>query len=150
MGDCLATTDMGRKRRRATESPSNTIWPGLRPTSVPSGILTIQLFGHNRHGLKIGELGPHLTQCRLGWGLPPYQVASWSIQPFRHNGHGPKIGGTAVPLWRARSLSNTAWPGLRPTSIPSGILIHRAIWPQQTWAKNWGLCPFFGGSWVPI
>ena len=23
-----------------------------------------------------GELGPHLTQCRLGRGLPPYQVAS--------------------------------------------------------------------------
>jgi len=23
-----------------------------------------------------GELGPHLTQCGLGRGLPPYQVAS--------------------------------------------------------------------------
>jgi len=23
-----------------------------------------------------GELGPHLTQCRLGLGLPTYQVAS--------------------------------------------------------------------------
>jgi len=23
-----------------------------------------------------GELGPHLTQCRLGRDLPPYQVAS--------------------------------------------------------------------------
>ena len=31
------------------------------------------------------ELGPHLTQCRLGRGLPPYQVASWSTQPFGHN-----------------------------------------------------------------
>ena len=31
------------------------------------------------------ELGPHLTQCGLGRGLPPYQVASWSIQPFGHN-----------------------------------------------------------------
>ena len=51
-------------------------------------------FDHNRHGTKsggpavslsVGELGPHLTQCRLGRGLPPYQVASWSIQPFGHN-----------------------------------------------------------------
>ena len=42
-----------------------------------------------------GELGPHLTQCGLGWGLPPYQVASWSIQPFGHNRHGPKIGDCA-------------------------------------------------------
>jgi len=40
--------------------------------------------GHNRHGLKIGncaavgegELGPHLTQCRLDRGLPPYKVAT--------------------------------------------------------------------------
>ena len=36
-----------------------------------------------------GELGLHLTQSRLGGGLPPYQVASYSIQPFGHNGHGP-------------------------------------------------------------
>jgi len=39
------------------------------------------------------------------------------------------------------------------TFIPSGILIHPAVWPQQTWAEKWGLlCPFFlgGGSWVPI
>ena len=25
------------------------------------------------------QLGPHLTQCRLGQGLPPYQGVSWSI-----------------------------------------------------------------------
>jgi len=43
-----------------------------------------------------GELGPHLTQYRLGWGQPTDQVASWSIQPFGHNRHGPKIGD--VPL----------------------------------------------------
>jgi len=30
-------------------------------------------------------LGPHLTQCGLGRGLPLYQVASWSIQTFGHN-----------------------------------------------------------------
>jgi len=33
----------------------------------------------------VGELGLHLTQCRLGRGLPPYQMASWSIQLFGHN-----------------------------------------------------------------
>jgi len=38
---------------------------------------------------------------------------------------------------------NVTW--LRPTSLPSGILIHVAVWPQQTWAKNWGLCPV--GEW---
>jgi len=25
-----------------------------------------------------------------------------------------------------------------------------AIWPQQIWAKNWEMCPFGRGSWVPI
>jgi len=30
--------------------------------------------------------------------------------------------------------------------MPSGILIHAAIWPQQIWAENWGLCPFGGGE----
>ena len=39
---------------------------------------------------------------------------------------------------RADSLSNAMSFGPRPISLPSGILIHPAIWPQQTWAKNWG------------
>jgi len=32
-----------------------------------------------------GEVGPHLTQCGLGRGLPPRQVSSSSVQPFSHN-----------------------------------------------------------------
>jgi len=46
MGDRLATIDMGRKERAV-----------------------LCLLGGD-------ELGPHLTQCGLGLGLPPYQVAS--------------------------------------------------------------------------
>ena len=44
------------------------------------------------------------------------------------------------------------WPGPRPTRKPSFILIHPAVWPQQTWAKNWAVPPFatFWGDWVPI
>jgi len=49
------------------------------------------------------EMGPHLTQSRLGW----------------------------------------------PISVPSGILIHPAIWPQWTWAENWGLCPYWGEAGSP-
>ena len=45
------------------------------------------------------ELGPRLTQCGLGQGLLPYQVASSSIEPFSHNRHGPKIGWGAVPFF---------------------------------------------------
>jgi len=54
MGDRLATIDMGQKVGRL-----------LGP-------------------FPWGEVGFCLTQCRLGRGLPPYQVASWSIQPFSH------------------------------------------------------------------
>ena len=28
--------------------------------------------------------------------------------------------------------------------MPIGILILPAVWPQQTWAENWGPCPFRG------
>jgi len=42
--------------------------------------------------------------------------------------------GAAVPLSMggAGSPSNTISPGPRPTSVPSGILIHPTIWPQYT------------------
>jgi len=46
---------------------------------------------------------------------------------FGHNRHGPKSGGrAAVPLpWEGAGYpSNTMSPGLRLTSVPSGILIH--------------------------
>jgi len=80
-----------------------------------------RLFGHNRHGLKSGGplcpflrggTGPYLTQCLLGQGLPPYQVASWSIQPFGHNWLGRKVGAAICPFpWRSWSLSKTMWLG---------------------------------------
>jgi len=110
-----------------------------------------------------GELGSNVTQCGLGRGLASYQVASWSIQLFGHNRHGPKFGGLCPLECGAGSTSNTiapqiqyvCWhcahykclyyyiiitmlPGPRPTIVPSGILIHPAVWPQQTWTENWG------------
>jgi len=45
---------------------------------------------------------------------------------------GRKVG-AAVPLSVGRwATSNTMLPGPRPTSIPSGILIHPTVWPQYT------------------
>jgi len=49
-------------------------------------------------GQKFRGLGPHLTQSPLRWGLPPYQVASWSMQPFGRNRYGPKIGWGLCPF----------------------------------------------------
>jgi len=73
IGDRLATTDMNRKEGEA---------------AVPlSGRGTTHSLGERE-----GKLRPHLKQCGLGWGLPPYQVVSWSIQLFGHNRHVLKIG----------------------------------------------------------
>ena len=47
-----------------------------------------------------------------------------------HSRHGPKRGG-AVPLSRsAGNPSNTMWPAPTSTSVPSGVFIHPAVWPQ--------------------
>jgi len=104
--------------------------------------------GHNRHGPKTGavvplsrELGPRLIQCGLSRGLLPYQAASSSIQPFGHNRHGPKIGwGVGVPFFLgvAGYTSNNMSRRPMPISVRSDILIHAAVWPQWTWAENWG------------
>ena len=87
--------------------------------------------------LREGERGPHLTQSRLGRGLPPYQVTSWSLQPFGRNRYGPKIGGLC-PSRRggAGSPPNTMWPGTRPTCLPSFVLIRPIVWPQCTNVKT--------------
>jgi len=159
MGNRLAAIDKGRKVAAVVplsvggaEFPSITMWPGPRATSVPSGILIHPAVWHNRHGPKSWGccatyfwgrwVTPHLTHCRLGRGLPPYQVASWSIQPFGHNRHGPKIEGDClckIALIRAPFLGggagspfNTMWPGPRPTSLPGGIFIYPTLCPQYT------------------
>ena len=43
---------------------------------------------------------------------------------------------------------NSLWPGTRPTSILSGILIYPDVWRQRTWASFYGggaVPPFWGG-----
>jgi len=120
-------------------SPSNTMWPGLRPTSAPSGILIhpLQSFGPNRHEPKIRGLcpigegagspsntmwpGPRSTFIPSGILIHP---AVWPQQTWAKNRRG-----YCAPFFegRARSPSNTMWPGPWPISIPIGILIHPAI-----------------------
>ena len=91
-------------------------------------------------------LGPHATQYGLGlslsctkWHLDPSEV--WPQQTLA------EICGGLCPLGDgAGSASNTTLPRPRPTIVPSGILIHPIVWPQQTWAEHWGLCLLFGGG----
>ena len=72
-----------------------------------------------------------------------YNVFSGTLNPTHFTSPGgrppPWGGGNGVP-------SNTKSPGPRPSSIPCNMLIHAAIWPQQIWAENWGLCPFGRGG----
>jgi len=103
-------------------------------------------------------LGSHLTQSPLGWGLPPYQVTKCQWHPdacsrLTTTEVGWKLGRGLCPLFGRveRGPHLTKSLGLRPSSIPSGILIHAAIWPQQIWAENWvGAQPLWGRqSWIP-
>ena len=48
----------------------------------------------------------------------------------------------------AESPFNTMSPGPCPTSVPNGIFIHPAVWPQQTWAKTRG-CATLGEAGSP-
>jgi len=60
---------------------------------------------------------------------------------------GQKLGGVGVPFFWGSSW-NTKSPEPRPTSIPSGILVHPAVCPQRTMAENWRAQLKGRGSWV--
>jgi len=93
--------------------------------------LTCFFFAHCR---------PNLSAAWRWWSC-------WDGRPFGHHRHGPKSGG-AVPLsvGEARSPSNTVLAGSRLTCRPNGILIHPAVWPQQTRANNGGCAPLYWGG----
>jgi len=81
----------------------------------------------------VRELSSHLTQCRLA---EVYLCTKWYPDPsscLATVDMGLKVG-NAVPLSMegAGSPSNRMWPGPRPTSIPSGTLIHPTVWAQYT------------------
>ena len=114
---------------------------------------------HSKVGWKVRGL-----LCLLPWGswvpiqhhladrgVPLHQVVSWSTQPFSHNRYGTKSGGLQCPfLGETSSYLTQCRLGrdLPPYQLPSGILIHPAVWPQQTWVKIGGSAPFWG-SWSP-
>ena len=152
MGDRLATIDIRQnvrggccapfRERGAAGSPSNTISPGPRSTSIASGILihpAVWPFGHNGHGPKIGACAPLLGGAgfpsnTMSLGLRPTSLPSGIlILPFGHNRYAQKTGGF-TPFWGRRisagSQSNTVWSRPRPTCMPSFILIHPTIWSQ--------------------
>jgi len=105
--------------------------------------------GHNRHGPKRGKTAvPHVASAevyiRTMWRLHPSSRLA-TIDMGRKLGAVPLLGGAATHLTQKS-------PRSRPISIPSGILVHPAIWTQRTLAENWGggCAPLEEGSWVPI
>jgi len=73
-----------------------------------------------------------LVVYNVSWAKA-YLPSKWHLDPSSRLStiDGPKIGGLLCPfLGRDGSPSNTTWPGPRPTSVPTGSLIHPAIWPE--------------------
>jgi len=78
---------------RGAGSPSNTKSP--RAEAYRHTKWNLDLCSHlaaKDMGRKLGavplwsrELGPHLTQCGQGRGLPARRVSFWSVKPFGHN-----------------------------------------------------------------
>ena len=134
MGDHLATINMGQKL--LGRAPF--LWGQEAEPHLTQCRLGRKFFWASPPPFWGGGLGLHLTQCPLGWGLHPYQVASWCIQPFGHNRNGPKKLGSGLCLLLvsgAGSPSNTMWSGPRPTCVPSFILIRPTVWPVRF--KKW-------------
>jgi len=123
----------------------------------------IHPWGHNKNGPKIGEGAPppfgkgaRSTSNKVTWA-EAYLHAKCHLDPSSRLATinmGQKFGkGAPPPFWGGRtgSPSNTKSPGLRPTSTPSGIWMHQAIWPQQKWAEKknlggGGSAPFWRGG----
>ena len=71
---------------------------------------------------------------KVAWAKA-YHHTKWHLNLCCHlatRDMGRKLG--AVPLWGggSGSPSNTMCPGMRPTCVPSFILIRQTVWPQCT------------------
>jgi len=57
----------------------------------------------------------------------------WDGRPFGHNIDMGRKERSAVPLSGGGELSlhPRLWPGPRPTSVPSFVLIHPTVWSQR-------------------
>jgi len=76
----------------------------------------------------VAEIGDHLAKIDIS------QKEEGGAVPFSGG------GGTWAP-------SNTMWPGLRSTTVPSGILIHLATTDM---GRKLGCMPLSRQGWVPI
>jgi len=133
MGDRLATIDMGRKVGRLlcpfpwpgagshlTVSPSVEAYLRAKWHLDPSSRLATTDMGQKLgtcHFFLGEELYPHLTQCGLGRGLPPYQVASKSIKPFGHSTPTSKTGQDTQDRQQSDNIGRTFYKWSRKNRL---------------------------------
>jgi len=91
---------------------------------------------------------PQYMGEKVGYAVRPPFWGEWVSSELQTGAEN--LGAPPLLEQGAGSPSNTTWPGLRPTYLSSGILFHPAVWPQQTWAKNWRLSLLGKGSCIPI
>ena len=98
-------------------------------------LVSSNLTGCNRYGPKIWggcaplgevELGPHLTQCGQGWGLPARLDSSWSIKPFGHNTPTSQTDRTERQTDNGRPL-----PEQRSTVLQLSIFLRKVFKPPN-------------------
>ena len=77
-----------------------------------------------------GELRPHLTQCRLGRGLPPYQVVSYECLPYFYTWCGPSAKLECRSETCCTQLAGNAGPKKIAIWAPSNNFIGRAVSSQ--------------------
>jgi len=149
IGDRMATTDMGRREGAAVPLSRGQLGPRLTQCGLAKVYFRTKWHLHPSSRLATiymgRKLGAHLTQrC---WAEAYYRT-KYHLDPSSRlamTDLGRKL--RALPPFgrgEAGSPSNTMSPGLRLTFLPSGILIHPAIWPQQIWAENSAAVPLFG------
>jgi len=136
----VATRDMGRKEGGCCAPFAGELGPRLTQCGLGRGLLpykvassSIQPFGHNRHEPKTGAVpllgggSCNTIKHNIAWA-EVYLRTKWHLDASSRLatiGMGQKLDGDcAFFSGGVGSLSNTKSPGLRPTSIPSGILVH--------------------------
>jgi len=107
-------------------------------------------YGQNLYSRKKVIKMLHGRFVHVGQTLTDLQILSCGLHENALCGRappGPAGGAIALPQAPGGSWvpieHKVAWA---ETYLPSGILVHTAVWPQRTLAENWGLCPFREGE----
>jgi len=98
--------------------PKRGIASNLRPMSI---VAKRSLWGDGSPSNRVAWAEAYL---RTKWDLDPSSCVATINMDQKFGGYAPFLGGgTGFP-----SSTKSTW--LRPTPIPSGILMHPAVWPQ--------------------